>query len=123
MAAITYKSASCIYPGSDKLAVDSLSLDIQDGEFVSTDLKRHRHLIEQAHLILAMTNEQKQMLEAYPEAAGKPTFTLREFAGEAGDIEDPAMQGDEVFRARLDEIKYCLEKSFDHLLRLSHEHI
>jgi len=34
MAAITYKSASCIYPGSDKLAVDSLSLDIQDGEFV-----------------------------------------------------------------------------------------
>jgi multiple sugar transport system ATP-binding protein len=34
MAAITYKSASCIYPGSDTLAVDSLSLDIQDGEFV-----------------------------------------------------------------------------------------
>src|SRR5215831_5763712 len=34
MAPITYKSASCIYPGSDKLAVDSLSLDIQDGEFV-----------------------------------------------------------------------------------------
>jgi multiple sugar transport system ATP-binding protein len=34
MAAITYKSASCIYPGSDKLAVDSLNLDIQDGEFV-----------------------------------------------------------------------------------------
>src|SRR3954447_13211066 len=34
MAAITYKNASCIYEGSDKLAVDSLSLDIQDGEFV-----------------------------------------------------------------------------------------
>src|SRR3954463_5516939 len=34
MAAITYKSASCIYEGSDKLAVDSLDLDIQDGEFV-----------------------------------------------------------------------------------------
>ncbi|MFG1933715.1 ABC transporter ATP-binding protein [Mycobacterium sp. NPDC048908] len=34
MASITYKNASCIYPGSDKLAVDSLSLDIQDGEFV-----------------------------------------------------------------------------------------
>ena len=34
MATITYKNASCIYEGSDKLAVDSLNLDIQDGEFV-----------------------------------------------------------------------------------------
>src|SRR5947208_941362 len=34
MAAITYKNASCIYEGSDKLAVDSLNLDISDGEFV-----------------------------------------------------------------------------------------
>ena len=31
MATITYKNASCIYPGSDKLAVDSLNLDIADG--------------------------------------------------------------------------------------------
>src|SRR6267154_1078089 len=34
MATITYKNASCIYEGSDKLAVDSLNLDIQDGEFM-----------------------------------------------------------------------------------------
>ena len=34
MAAITYKNATCIYEGSDKLAVDSLNLDIPDGEFV-----------------------------------------------------------------------------------------
>jgi multiple sugar transport system ATP-binding protein len=34
MAAITYKNASCIYEGSDRLAVDSLNLDIADGEFV-----------------------------------------------------------------------------------------
>ncbi len=34
MATITYRNASCIYPGSDKLAVDSLDLDISDGEFV-----------------------------------------------------------------------------------------
>src|SRR6266403_4250911 len=34
MAAITYKNASCIYEGSDKLAVDALNLDIQDGEFI-----------------------------------------------------------------------------------------
>jgi multiple sugar transport system ATP-binding protein len=34
MAAITYRNATCIYEGSDKLAVDSLNLDIQDGEFI-----------------------------------------------------------------------------------------
>src|SRR5712672_1631378 len=34
MATITYKNASCIYEGSDKLAVDSLNRDIEDGEFV-----------------------------------------------------------------------------------------
>ena len=34
MASITYKNASCIYEGSDKLAVDKLNLDIQDGEFL-----------------------------------------------------------------------------------------
>jgi multiple sugar transport system ATP-binding protein len=34
MASITYKNATCIYEGSDKLAVDSLNLDINDGEFV-----------------------------------------------------------------------------------------
>ena len=34
MATITYRNASCIYEGSDKLAVDNLNLDIHDGEFV-----------------------------------------------------------------------------------------
>ena len=34
MATITYRNASCIYESSDKLAVDSLNLDISDGEFV-----------------------------------------------------------------------------------------
>lgn len=106
-----------------RLVLRDVGIHIQDGEFVSTDLKRHRYLIEQAHLILAMTKEQKQMLDAYPEATGKPVYTLREFAGEHGDIDDPATQGEEIFRARLDEIRYCLEKAFEDLLRLSHEHI
>jgi multiple sugar transport system ATP-binding protein len=34
MAAITYRNASCIYENADTLAVDSLNLDIDDGEFV-----------------------------------------------------------------------------------------
>ncbi|MBT0565237.1 ABC transporter ATP-binding protein [Williamsia sp. CHRR-6] len=34
MASITYDKACCVYPGADTLAVDSLDLDIADGEFV-----------------------------------------------------------------------------------------
>ncbi len=34
MASITYDNATCIYPGTDRPAVDSLDLDIEDGEFV-----------------------------------------------------------------------------------------
>ncbi|MBU3065052.1 ATP-binding cassette domain-containing protein [Nocardia sp. NEAU-G5] len=34
MATIHYDSASCVYAGADTLAVDSLDLDIADGEFI-----------------------------------------------------------------------------------------
>src|SRR5437764_1934903 len=34
MAEVTYDSATCIYPGADRPAVDSLQLPIKDGEFV-----------------------------------------------------------------------------------------
>ena len=87
----------------------------EDG-LVSTDLRRHRHLLAEADLILTMTVEQKQAIGAYEESAGRPVFTLKEFAGESGDIGDPAMKGEDVFRACRDEIKRCLEVSFDRLL-------
>lgn len=106
-----------------RLVLRDYGIHLPDNELASIDLKRHRHLIAQADLILAMTQEQKQMLDAYPEAEGKRVFTLKEFAGEEGDIDDPAMQGEEAFRARLVEIKRCLEKSIDDLLRLSHGRI
>jgi protein-tyrosine-phosphatase len=48
--------------------------------------------------------------------AGAPTVvTLRELAGEAGDIGDPAGQGEDTFRACRDEIKRCLEKAIDRI--------
>lgn len=87
----------------------------EDG-LVSTDLRRHRDLMAEADLILTMTVEQKQAVGAFSEAEGRPVFTLKEFAGESGDIGDPAMQGEDVFRFCRDEIKRCLEMSFDRLL-------
>jgi protein-tyrosine-phosphatase len=83
----------------------------QPPKSVSTDLKRNRHLIEQADLILAMTDEQVRMLrDGFPEAEGKEVYTLKEFAGLSGDIEDPVGRGDDVYRACRDEIQMCLDR-------------
>ncbi|MDX2166382.1 MAG: low molecular weight protein arginine phosphatase [Deltaproteobacteria bacterium] len=79
---------------------------------VATDLKRNRHLIAEADLILAMTDEQIRMLRAgWPEAEGKPIYTLKAFAGIEGDIDDPAGRDESVFAACRDEIKACLERA------------
>jgi protein-tyrosine-phosphatase len=99
-----------------RLALREEGIDLGETDFVSTDLRRHRHLLARADLILTMTVLQKQMLGAYAETSDRPVFTLREFSGEDGDIEDPATQGEEVFRACRDEIKRCLEKSLSRLL-------
>jgi len=78
---------------------------------VSTDLKRNRHLVTDADLILAMTEEQVRMLrEAFPEAATKEVYTLKAFAGGQGDVEDPVGQSEDVYAACRDEIKGCLER-------------
>lgn len=87
----------------------------EDG-LVSTDLKRHRHLLAEADLILTMTAAQKAALGIFAETRGRSIFTLKEFAGEAGDIDDPAAQGEDVFRACRDEIKRCLERALDRVL-------
>ena len=40
MATVTYDHATRTYPKSDRPAVDDLSLDIQDGEFLVLDMER-----------------------------------------------------------------------------------
>jgi len=78
----------------------------------STDLKRNRHLVDEADLILAMTRQQIDMLcAAFPEAANKAVYTLKEFAGGHGDIEDPSGRDEDFFAACRDEIKACLERA------------
>jgi len=101
-----------------RLALRDEGIQLGENDFVSTDLRRHRDLLAGADLILTMTVLQKQMLAAFDEARDRPVFTLREFAGEEGDIDDPATQGPDVFRACRDEIKRCVEKSVPRLLML-----
>jgi protein-tyrosine phosphatase len=78
-------------------------------EAVSTDLKRHRQLVERAHLILAMTKAQLAMLrETFPESHGKPAFTWKGFAGREGDIDDPYGRDTDAFVHCRNEIKESL---------------
>lgn len=91
-------------------------IHLGEDDLTSTDLKRHRYLLAEADLILTMTEAQKEMLGAYPESQGRPVFTLREYAGEQGDIDDPAMQGENVFRVCREEIKRCLGPAVERLL-------
>jgi len=86
--------------------------------FTSTDLRLHRELIAEADLILTMTGPQKHILSGFSEARGRQIFTLTEFAGGRGDIDDPVGQGEDRYRTCRDEIKYCLERSIDRLLSL-----
>jgi len=99
-----------------RLALKEAGIHLAEETRASTDLRRHRDLIAGADLILTMTAGQKHALRAFKEADGRPLFTLREFAGEAGDIGDPVGQGEDAFRACRDEIKRCLEKALDRLL-------
>jgi protein-tyrosine-phosphatase len=102
-----------------RLALRERGVRLEEEAFVSTALAEHPELLREAALVLTMTTHQKDIVAAFPEAVGRPLFTLRELAGEAGDIEDPAAQGQDVFRACCDEIVRCLDKSVDRLLTLA----
>ena len=49
----------------------------------------------------------------FPEAQGQPAFTLTEFAGESGDVEDPFGQPERAYALCKDEIKRCLLRIVD----------
>src|SRR5216684_1556177 len=88
-----------------RMALREVGIDLGD-EAVSTDLKRHPEMLEQADLIIAMTEQQaRELVERFPGADARPVFTLRSFAGEAGDIDDPYEKGDLVFAECREEIK------------------
>jgi len=79
---------------------------------LSVDLKKkeHRHLIENADLILTLTDQHKLDILKLEESRNKEVLTLKEFAGECGDIKDPSMKELEGFRIARDEIRNCIEK-------------
>jgi protein-tyrosine-phosphatase len=83
---------------------------IQVETFRSRDLKRHKELLEEADLVLTMSQQQKKRVHQLAGADGKEIYTLKEFVGEEGDIADPFGSGEEVYAQCRDEIKRCLYK-------------
>ena len=79
-------------------------------ESLSLDLKKHSELIKKADLILTLTNKHKEEILEFVSENGTDIFTLKEFAGDCGDIEDPSMKGLDGFRKALDQIKKCIIK-------------
>ena len=86
-------------------------------EFRATDLKRHPGLFAEADLIITMTEQQLEKLADFPEAKGKEAHTLKQLAGESGDIADPERQenkgdydGDPYAACKMD-IQRCLKKA------------
>jgi len=99
-----------------RLVLREEGIHLAETSIVSTDLRQHRDLIAGADLILTMTAQQKLALASLVETDGRAVFTLREFAGEDGDIGDPMGAAEDVYRACRDEIKRCLNVSLDRLL-------
>ena len=100
-----------------RIVLREIGIRLAEDDFTSTDLKSHPELLHQARVVVTMTAEQKRTI-AELGAAPRPLLTLRELAGEAGDIGDPVGQGEDVYRACRDEITRCLDKGFDRLLAL-----
>jgi len=99
-----------------RLVLREEGIHLAETTIVSTDLRQHQDVVAGADLILTMTAQQKLALASLVETDGRAVFTLREFAGEDGDIGDPMGQSEDVYRGCRDEIKRCLKLSLDRLL-------
>lgn len=98
-----------------KFVMKEFLIDLPE-DAVSIDLKKRLELIQRADLILTLTDKHKQEIINFTDSDNKEIYTLREFAGEKGDIEDPSMKGLEGFRKARDEIKRCLDKGLSKYL-------
>jgi protein-tyrosine phosphatase len=100
-----------------RIVLREVGIHLAEDAFTSTDLRSHLDLLQGARVVVTMTTEQKTVVAAL-DGGGRPVLTLRELAGEEGDIGDPVGQGEDVYRACRDEIRRCLDKGLDRLLLL-----
>jgi len=92
-----------------KLAMREMGIELSN-DSVSIDLKKHLDILTDVDLILTFTEKHKKELMKLSNINGKEIYSLKEFAGDSGDIEDPSMKGIKGFRKIRDEIKKCIYK-------------
>lgn len=87
------------------------------------DIGRHRSrpvtedLLAGVDLVLAMTGCQSQIMKRiYPEQAGK-VYSLKEYVGEQGDIEDPIGMPVEIYRKTSKKLERLLLKAAKKFLK------
>ncbi len=90
-----------------KLVMEEIGIKLSESA-LSSDLKKHPELVEEADLILTLTNKHKEEIHDFFNIDSKEILTIKEFAGEVGDIEDPSMKELPGFRKARDEIINCL---------------
>ncbi|MGB9804694.1 MAG: low molecular weight protein arginine phosphatase [Desulfofundulus sp.] len=91
-------------------------------EEMGLDLRSHRATLltrrdlEEADLVLTMTESHKRLIrEQAPDLAGK-IFTLSEYAGRGGDIPDPFGGPVDVYRQCAGELRYLISLALDRLV-------
>jgi len=95
-----------------KLVMKEVGIKLSDTA-LSTDLKKHHELVNKADLILTLTDKHKEEIRDFFNIDSKEILTIKEFAGEHGDIEDPSMGGTTKFSIARDEIIDCLMKGLN----------
>ncbi|MFX0082316.1 MAG: hypothetical protein ACFE94_11250 [Candidatus Hodarchaeota archaeon] len=89
-----------------KLVMEEIGIKLSDIS-VSIDLKKRPELIKKADLILTLTEKHKKEIHEFIGIDHKEIYTIKEFGGKSGDIEDPSMK-EEIFKKVRDEIIECL---------------
>jgi len=89
-----------------KLVMEEIGIKLSDTA-LSIDLKKYPEIIEKADLILTLTEKHKKEIQEFIGKDHKVIYTIKEFGGKSGDIEDPSMK-EEIFEKVRDEIIECL---------------
>jgi protein-tyrosine-phosphatase len=101
-----------------RMVLRDIGIHLAD-DAISTDLKRHPELLDEADLVIAMTEQQaRDLRDRFAVRKDLEVHTLRSFAGEAGDIDDPFEQGDLAFAQCREEIIRLVPRLINRLFAL-----
>lgn len=106
----SFSAGVSIFPGSSvsknasKLLIDSFGCDISKRAAVQLE----RKFIEEADLILAMSNSVKQYAISYFEVPQNITYTLNEYVDVKGEVSDPYGGDLSIYKKTYEQLEYLI---------------